>query len=255
MVCPFRLMIGQNDTTESEKNETVRARLGLLSTWVIMRSMPFWGISNTMLALHRRFWLLIALCAAAALIVLALMPAEKTLGQVIKIVYLHGALSRAGMLGLVAAGGAGLASLVGRKPALAHWTRALLLSGWGFWVAHFIVSMPATRLTWGPWIAWGEPRVTMTLQLIAAGLVVIVITRLLDDNRFTAAAALLLAVAVAVMAGRTGVIRHPLDPIGTSPSTLLRLVYLLLLIPVVSSMVLVAGRLALAMRATGRTTV
>ncbi len=197
---------------------------------------------------YRRFWLLLALCAAAALLVLILMPAEKTLGQVIKIVYLHGALSRAGMLGLLAAGVTGLAYLATRKPAWERWTRALLLSGWGFWVAHFVVSMPATRLTWGPWIAWGEPRVTMTLQLIAAGLIVIIITRLLGDSRFTAGAALLLAVAVAVMAGRTGVLRHPLDPIGASPSALLRFAYLLLLIPVVGSMVLVAGRLTLAMR-------
>lgn len=194
--------------------------------------------------IQRRFWLLLALCAAAALCVLILMPAEKTLGQVIKIVYLHGALSRAGMVGLAAAGAAGLGYLITRGPAWARWTRALLFSGWGFWVAHFIVSMPATRLTWGPWIAWGEPRVTMTLQLIAAGLVVIVVTQLLDDRRFTAGAALLLAIAVAVMAGRTGVLRHPLDPIGASPSALLRFAYLLLLIPVVSSMTLVAARLA-----------
>jgi hypothetical protein len=104
--------------------------------------------------------------------------------------------------------------------------------------------MPATRLTWGPWIAWGEPRVTMTLQIIAAGLVVILVTRLLGDARFTAVAVLLLAVAVGVMAARTGVLRHPLDPIGGSPSAALRLVYLLLLIPVVGGMVLVAWRLA-----------
>lgn len=202
--------------------------------------------------LHRRFWPLFAFCVAAALAILALMPAEKTLGQVIKIVYLHGALSRAGMVGLIAAGIVGLVYLISRKPVLARWTQALLLSGWGFWVAHFIVSMPATRLTWGPWIAWGEPRVTMTLQLIGAGLIVIAVTWLLSDNRFTAGATLLLAAAVALMAGRTGVLRHPLDPIGTSPSTQLRLVYLLLLIPVVSSMILVAGRLATGSRAPDR---
>lgn len=202
--------------------------------------------------LHRRFWPLFAFCVAAALAILALMPAEKTLGQVIKIVYLHGALSRAGMVGLIAAGIVGLVYLISRKLVLARWTQALLLSGWGFWVAHFIVSMPATRLTWGPWIAWGEPRVTMTLQLIGAGLIVIAVTWLLSDNRFTAGATLLLAAAVALMAGRTGVLRHPLDPIGTSPSTQLRLVYLLLLIPVVSSMILVAGRLATGSRAPDR---
>jgi hypothetical protein len=194
--------------------------------------------------LRRRFWLVLTLCLVVAAVILILMPGEKTLGWVIKIVYLHGALSRAGMVGLWAAGIAGAVYLIRPRPALARWTSALLLCGWGYWAAHFIVSMPATRLTWGPWIAWGEPRVTMTLQVLAAGLVVIVITRLLKDARFTAAATLLLAVAIALLVGRTGVLRHPLDPIGSSPSTLFRLVYLLLLIPVVGSMFLIAWRLA-----------
>jgi heme exporter protein C len=193
---------------------------------------------------YRRFWPLIALCGAAAVVILLLMPAEKTIGQVIKIVYLHGALSRAGMIGLFTAGVAAALFLVTGRPSASAWARGLLLSGWSFWTANFIVSMPATRLTWGPWIAWGEPRVTMTLQLIAAGLVVIIVTYLVGNDRFSAAATLLLAVTVAVMAVGTGVIRHPLDPIGESPSTSLRLIYLLLLIPVVGAMTLVAWRLA-----------
>jgi len=193
---------------------------------------------------NRRFWTLITICVALAAAILLLMPLEKTLGQVIKIVYLHGALSRAGMAGLIAAGVVGVLHLITGRPALAAWTRGLLISGWAFWVAHFVVSMPATRLTWGPWIAWGEPRVTMTLQVIGAGLVIIVVTRLIGNRLFTAAAALLLAVAVAFIAGQTGVIRHPLDPIGGSPSTTLRLVYLLLLIPVIAAMFVVAWRLS-----------
>jgi hypothetical protein len=194
--------------------------------------------------LRRRFWLVLGLCIVLAALILILMPGEKTLGWVIKIVYLHGALSRAGMVGLWAAGIAGLIYLIRPRPALARWTAALLLCGWSYWLAHFVASIPATRLTWGPWIAWGEPRVTMTLQVLVAGLVVIVITRLLKDARFTAAAALLLAAAIALLVGRTGVLRHPLDPIGSSPSTLFRLVYLLLLTPVVGSMFLIAWRLA-----------
>ncbi len=194
--------------------------------------------------LHRHFWLVLGLCLGLAALILILMPGEKTLGGVIKIVYLHGALSRAGMVGFWAAGVAGLIYLLRPRPPVARWTHALLLSGWSYWAAHFIISMPATRLTWGPWIAWGEPRVTMTLQVLVAGLVVIVVTRLLKDDRFTAAAALLLAVAVAFLLGRTGVLRHPLDPIGSSPSTLFRLIYLLLLMPVIGSMFLIAWRLA-----------
>jgi hypothetical protein len=193
---------------------------------------------------YRRFWLLIALCAAAATLILLLMPAERTLGQVIKIVYLHGALSRAGMVGLIAAGVAAALFLVTGRAAAAAWGRGLLWSGWGFWTAHFIVSMPATRLTWGPWIAWGEPRVTMTLQMIAAGLIVIVVSYLVGNAKFSAAAALLLALATVFMVVSTGVLRHPLDPIGESPSASLRLIYLLLLIPAVGTMFLVAWRLS-----------
>lgn len=192
----------------------------------------------------RLFWPLLALCGAVAAAVLWAMPAEKTLGDVIKLVYLHGALSRAGMVGFWLAGLAGAAYLVTPRRSLARWCEGLLWSAWAFWVAHFIVSMPATRLTWGPWIAWGEPRVTMTLQIAAVGLVSIVIIRLLNNARFTAATAALLALAVALLAAQTGVLRHPLDPIGASPSTALRLIYLLLLVPVIGSMALVAWRLA-----------
>ena len=193
---------------------------------------------------RRRFWALILICIALVAAILLLMPLEKTLGQVIKIVYLHGALSRAGMIGLIAAGVMGVLYLITKRPALAAWTRGLLISGWLFWVADFVVSMPATRLTWGPWIAWGEPRVTMTLQLAGAGLVVLLVTWMVKDNRFTAFATALLAVAVILMAANTGVLRHPLDPIGSSPSVTFQLVYLALLAPVVGSMALVAWRLS-----------
>jgi hypothetical protein len=199
-----------------------------------------------MLDIRRRFWLLIGLCALGAGLVLALMPAEKTLGQIIKLVYLHGALSRAGMIGFWTAGIAGAAYLVRPNPRSLRWSRALLWSGWGFWLTHFIVSMPATRLTWGPWIAWGEPRVTMTLQVAAAGLIVIAVTWLLDSGHFTAVANLLLGLTVFFLVERTGVLRHPLDPIGASPSSTLRLVYLLLLLPITASMFLVAWRLTAA---------
>jgi hypothetical protein len=194
----------------------------------------------------RRFWRLFGLCVFLALLGLALMPQEKTLGQVIKLVYLHGALSRAGMIGFWAAGIAGAAYLIRPAAALLRWAWALLLSGWGYWTVHFLVSMPATRLTWGPWIAWGEPRVTMTLQVIAVGLVVIAVAWLLDHARFTAVANLLLSLAVLFMVERTGVLRHPLDPIGASPSTTLRLFYLLLLLPIIASMFLAAWRLTAA---------
>lgn len=191
----------------------------------------------------RRFWPWFALCALLSVVILALMPPEKTIGPVIKLVYLHGALSRAGMIGFWAAGLLAVGYLIRPGAALLRWSQALLLSGWGYWTAHFLVSIPATRLTWGPWVAWGEPRVTMTLQLIVAGLVISVVARLLDHARFAASANLLFAMAVLFLVERTGVLRHPLDPIGESPSATLRLIYALLLAPIMASMFLAAWRL------------
>jgi hypothetical protein len=213
-------------------------------SWSIMTADSWCMRHSVNRFLQRYFWWAVGLCIVWSGLVLLLMPAEKTIGQVIRIVYLHGALSRAGMLGFLLAGLLGLAYLVRPYQILGQWSRALLISGWAFWAAHFIVSMPATRLTWGPWIAWGEPRVTMTLQVIAAGLLVILVTWLLKDIRFAAAANLLFAIAFALLAARTGVLRHPLDPIGSSPSAALRLIYLVLLIPVAGSMLLVAWRAA-----------
>jgi hypothetical protein len=192
---------------------------------------------------RRLFWWLLAVCVALAALILALLPAEKTIGPVVKIVYLHGALSRAGMLGFVAGGAAGLGYLALRRPVLVRWSAALTLSGWGFWVAQFVVSMPATHFTWGPWIAWGEPRVTMTLQVIAAGLAVLAVGWLLANAYFTAGANALLGAAVLFLAERTGVLRHPLDPIGNSPALVFRLAYLALLVPVIAAMALAAWRL------------
>jgi len=195
---------------------------------------------------RHRFWTLFAGCILVAGLILALIPAEKTLGQVIKIVYLHGALSRAGMLGFILSAVAGLAYLLLRRLTLVRWSQALMWSGWVFWTAHFLVSMPATRLTWGPWIAWGEPRVSMTLQVIAAGLVVILVSWLVQNPYFTAAADFLFGGAFLFLAEQTGVLRHPLDPIGTSPSATLRMLYLALLVPVVTATFVLAWRWAVA---------
>jgi hypothetical protein len=196
----------------------------------------------------RRFRTGLEACVAVAALILLLLPAEKTLGAVIKIVYLHGALSQAGMAGFIAGGVAGVIYLLRSRASSAavawfYWSDALTLSGWGFWVAHFIVSMPATRLTWGPWIAWGEPRVTMTLQIVAAGLAVLAVGWLLGSARFTAGANALLGLAVIFMVERTGVLSHPFDPIGSSPSVEFRLAYLVLLLSVIAAMVLTAWRL------------
>jgi hypothetical protein len=194
---------------------------------------------------RRRYPYLLAACTAIAALILALMPAERSIGAVIKIVYLHGALSRVGMAGFLLAGLTAAVYLTQRQPSASRWSWAFALTGWTFWVGHFVVSMPATRLTWGPWVAWGEPRVTTTLQLAALGLAVLVISRVLGSKRFMAGANMVLAGATIFVATSTGTLRHPLDPIGSSPSAVLRTYYLVLLASMFGAFILIAYRLTL----------
>ena len=84
----------------------------------------------------------------------------------------------------------------------------------------------------------------MTLQIAAAGLIVFAVAWLLEHARFAAVANLLLGIAVFILVAQTGVLRHPLDPVGTSPSATLRGTYLLLVLPLTLGMLLTAWRLA-----------
>jgi len=171
-----------------------------------------------------------ALVLAAALlallaVLLILSPAEAQLGNLIKVIYLHGALARVGLYALMLAALPALAYLIRPRPALLRWSNAIQVAGMIVFVVHFALSVIPTHETWGVWIAFDEPRTRMSLQIIGVGLLVIVVRRLIDDHRFSAVANLLLGAAVLLLNLRTGVLRHPLNPIGESTSSAIQLYY------------------------------
>lgn len=168
--------------------------------------------------------LAVALLALLA-VLLILSPAERQLGNLIKVIYLHGALARVGLYALMLAGLPALVYLVQPKPALLRWSNALQVAGMIVFVVHFALSVIPTHETWGVWIAFDEPRTRMSLQIIGVGLLVIVVRHLIADRRFSAIANLLLGGAVLLLNVRTGVLRHPLNPIGDSTSASIQLFY------------------------------
>lgn len=170
-----------------------------------------------------------ALLALLAVLLL-LSPAERQLGNLIKVIYLHGALARVGLYALMLAGLLGLIYLIRPRPALLRWSNAVQVAGMIVFVVHFALSVIPTHETWGVWIAFDEPRTRMSLQIIGVGLLVIVVRRLLSDRRFSAIANLLLGGAVLLLNVRTGVLRHPLNPIGESTSSSIQLFYAAILL-------------------------
>lgn len=187
----------------------------------------------------------LALLAAAALVLLLILllllsPAERQLGDLIKIIYLHGALARSGMFGLMASGILGLLYLIRPLPGLLSWSNAIQVAGMALFVLHFLLSMIPTHETWGVWIAFDEPRTAMSLQIMGVGILVIVVRYLLGNARLSALTNLLLGAAVGLLSARTGVLRHPLNPIGESPSASIQLFYVGILATCLALMVLLA---------------
>ena len=193
-------------------------------TRTVSSSTPAATLSSRVFAARRALIATIVLLALLTVLLL-LSPAERQLGNLVKVIYLHGALARTGMLGLIVAGFLGLWALLRPSPGALRWSNALQVAGIVFFGLHSLLSVIPTRATWGMWIAFDEPRTRMSLQIIGVGLLVIVVRRLIDDPRFSAVANLLLGAAVLLLNLRTGVLRHPLNPIGDSTSSAIQLYY------------------------------
>ncbi len=161
-----------------------------------------------------------------------LAPAEARLGNVVKLVYVHGALVWVGLLTFSAAGLLGLVALVARRPIWYRGTRATGLAALLVWIVYAISAMAVTGLTWGQVIAWNEPRVQASgLILIAAALLAVVV-RVVNQRDFTALVNVALSVVVWIVVRRADVIRHPVNPIGESGSTAIQTYYLLIVLTV-----------------------
>lgn len=171
----------------------------------------------------------------ALAVLLIVSPAEATLGNVVKIVYAHGAAERISAYAYLLAGGVGLVQLARNRPALARWTRAVTETALVFWLAQFVISLPAQILAWGG-LTWSEPRVAGALWILLLTILVYAVALWLDDPSWMAFAAAANAVIVLVVLRGSINILHPLNPIIGSDSEAIRVFY--------GAIVLVTGALA-----------
>lgn len=170
---------------------------------------------------------------AAGLIVLllvwvALSPSETRLGNLVKLVYVHGALVWVGLITFSVAGGLGLVALLARRPVWYRATQAAGTAAIVVWIVYSLTAMVVTALAWGQVIAWNEPRVQATGLILVAALLLAAVTRLVDHPDFTAVVNLLMGLVPWIVVSQADAIRHPVDPIGGSGSTAIQTFYLLI---------------------------
>jgi hypothetical protein len=178
----------------------------------------------------------LSLGALGLLLLLALWivsaPAEVRLGNLVKLVYVHGALVWVGLLTFSLAGGLGLVALVVRRPTWYRGTRAAGVAALIVWILYAISAMIVTGLTWGQVIAWNEPRVQASGLILLAALVLAVVVRLVNQSDFTAGVNLVMGIVPWIVTRQAEVIRHPVNPIGESGSAAIQGFFLLIVLTV-----------------------
>ena len=174
---------------------------------------------------RRWVWPLLAGLGVILFVLLWLSPAERTLGQVVKLVYLHGALVRTAMILFAISLPVNLVALIGGRSGWLAWGKALIRTAVAVWLVHTLMSMVTTYAAWGVFIAWFEPRTRFTFAVAAVGLVIVATAHLVGDDRFSALASVALAGLTLALAPRLGSIQHPLNAIGLSPSNAIRAYY------------------------------
>ncbi len=169
-------------------------------------------------------WLLPALI----LITTLLGPAEKSLGDTARIIYLHGAMVWAAMLTFVAAATLGAAGLLLRRIRIHNWSRAAGRAALLFWIGYLPLSMWAASAAWGR-VFLDDPSFQKAFRILAVALIVQVTIWLRPRPAWLASA--LNIIQFAFMALQLSVGRqlmHPDSPIGDSESTLIRAYFYLL---------------------------
>jgi hypothetical protein len=177
--------------------------------------------------------LLAVLLLVLLVIWILLSPSDTRLGNLVKLVYVHGALVWTGLLTFSVAGGLGLVALVVRRPIWYRGTQSAGLAALMVWCVYVISAMAVTGLTWGQVVAWHEPRVRATGLILVAALFLFGVSRLVKHRDFTALVNLTMGIVPWVVVRRAEVIRHPVDPIGGSGSAAIQSYYWLIVFTVV----------------------
>ncbi len=182
-------------------------------------------------------WVLLLLAVIA--LITAFGPPEKSLGENIRVVYLHGAWVWTSLAVLIASGVIGLAAILRRNPSLHSWSRALGRTGLLFWITYLPISVWAMQTNWnGLYLA--EPRWRLALIFAISGLLLQIGLTLIDQPELTSAANLAFILTLLLFLSGTREVMHPRSPILSSDSRLIQIYFAIL----VTATLLVAWQIA-----------
>lgn len=153
-------------------------------------------------------------------------PAERTLGDNIRYVYVHVTIIWAGVLGLTLAGLLSIVVIATEQARLQVWIEHLQWVSFAFFVVGFVLSLLAAKIIWGS-ISLGEPRALGALSVIGITLILFYFRDSIDSIQIKGMIGLALVVILHV-AMRAPLVLHPANPIMSSSSRKIQTTFLVL---------------------------
>lgn len=156
----------------------------------------------------------------AALVLLAitiawLAPAEQTLGNKVKLVYVHVGIIWTGLFMYSVAAVLSLYFLVTNRKKVFNWSFATEATALRFWGLHAVMGAISSKLIWGE-IAWAEPRMMITLIVLVSSIIVYSISGFIKNTDVTAIFNISMPLLILVLILKAGRIMHPINPVSGS---------------------------------------
>jgi hypothetical protein len=171
-------------------------------------------------------WLLVTILAIAT--VTAFGPTERTLGENLRLVMLHGAWVWTGKNLFAAAAVSGLAGLLLARSIWSNLSLALGRAGLLFWLTYLPMSLVVQMQNWGG-IFWDEPRWRVPFTFGVVGLLLQLGLWVINQPRVTNLANLIFGILLWWQLGGITNVLHPDSPIFGSNSTGIQVFFLVLL--------------------------
>jgi hypothetical protein len=175
---------------------------------------------------YKPVYLALTILLTAAVTLFA--PAERILGDNLRLVLLHGGMVWAGKIAFAAAGFAGLAGLLTRKKMWNDLTLALGRTGLVFWLVYLPMSLIVQLQNWGG-IFWDEPRWRVPFTFGVVALLLQVGLWIMKQPLLASGANLVFAILLWWQLGGITNVLHPDSPVFGSNSTSIPIFFLTLL--------------------------
>lgn len=155
-------------------------------------------------------------------------PVERTLGENLRLVLLHGGMVWAGKIAFAAAGLAGLIGLVTRRSSWHNGSLALGRTGLVFWLLYLPMSLVVQIQNWGG-IFWDEPRWRVPFTFGVVAVLLQLGLWILKQPQISSAANLIFAALLWWQLGGITNVLHPDSPVFGSNSSAIPVFFILLL--------------------------